>query len=151
MVQLRTRKREIRRDGGNHHEKMGHKTISCASQFTIPNTAGTSPDPACNNTNTRSHQPNQASRTTDFSYPLWSCTSFSFSSPMSLFIIHNWSIIAEHKVSSSLSISQCHDQELTPSRAYTEVQHPPKIDSLPFNPMMTSWPLKVASLFGVPP
>ena len=67
MVELSTRKREIRGDGGNHHEKLGLKRISCASQLTIPDTAGTSPDPAVNNTNTRSSKPNQASRTPDFS------------------------------------------------------------------------------------
>jgi len=67
MVELSTRKREIRGDGGNHHEKLGLKRISCASQLTIPDMAGTSPDPAGNNTDTRSSKPNQASRTPDFS------------------------------------------------------------------------------------
>jgi len=63
MVELSTRKREIRGDGGNHHEKLGHKRVSCASQLTIPDTAGTRPDPACDYTYTRSSKPNQASRT----------------------------------------------------------------------------------------
>jgi hypothetical protein len=85
-----------------------------------PNTAGTSPDRACNYTDTRSSEPNQASHTRDFSYPLVSSASFSSSSPMSLFLAHNSTIIAEHNVKSSLSISQCHDHELTPSTAYTE-------------------------------
>jgi len=67
MVELSTRKREIRGDGGNHHEKLGLKRILCASQLTIPDTAGTSPDPAGNDTDTRSSKPNQASRTPDFS------------------------------------------------------------------------------------
>ena len=67
MVELRTKRREIRGDGANYHEKLGIQRISCASQFTIPDMAGTSPDLACNNTNTRSSQPNQASRTPDFS------------------------------------------------------------------------------------
>ena len=67
MVELSTRKREIRGDGGNHHEKLGLERISCASQLTIPDTAGRSPDPANNNTNLRSSKPNQASRTPDFS------------------------------------------------------------------------------------
>jgi len=67
MVELSTRKREIRGDGGKHHEKLGLKRISCASQMTIPYTAGTSPDPRGNNTGTRSSKPNQASRTPDFS------------------------------------------------------------------------------------
>jgi len=128
MVDLRTRMREMRGDGGNYHEKLGLKRISCASQLTIPDTAGTSPDPACNYTDTRSSQPNQASHTPDFSYPLVSSTSFSSSSPISLFLVHNSNIITEHKVKLSLSISPCHDHELTPSTAYTEysihrVQH----------------------------
>jgi len=74
MVELSTRKSEIRGDGGNHHEKLGLERISCASQLTIPEMAGTSPDPAANNTDTRSSKPNQASskpnqasRTSDFS------------------------------------------------------------------------------------
>jgi len=67
MVELSTSKTDIRGDGGNHHEKLGLKRISGASQFTIPDTAGTSPDPAGNNTDTRSSEPNQACRTTDFS------------------------------------------------------------------------------------
>jgi len=111
---------EKERDGTNHLEKMGLKRISCASQFTIPGMAGTSPDPACNNTDTRSSQPNQPSRTPDFSYPLVSSTSFSSSSPISLFLIHISTIIAEHKVKSSLSISPWHDHELTPSTASTQ-------------------------------
>jgi len=137
MVELRTRKREMRGYGGNHHEILGLKRISCASQLTIPDTAGTSPDPACNITDTRSFQPNQAcdytdtrssqpkqaSRTPDFSYPLVPSTSFSSSSPISLFLVHNSSIIAEHQVKSSLSISPWHDHELTRSTSTHRVQH----------------------------
>ena len=143
MVELRTRKREMRGYGGNHHEKLGLKRIQCASQLTIPDTAGKSPDPACDYTDTMLLQPNQASRTRDFSYPLVSSTSFSSSSPISLFLVHNSTIIAEHKVKSSLSISPCHDHELTPSKAYTEhciqrVLHHPKIVCLPFILMIAS-------------
>jgi len=123
-----------RGDGTNHHEKLGLKRISCESQFTIPDMAGMRPDPVCIITNTRSSQPNQASRTPDFSYPLVSSTSYSSSSPISLFLIHISTIIAEHKVKSSLSISPWHDHELTPSTAYTEysihrVQHTPNTAS----------------------
>jgi len=130
--------------------------MSCASQLTIPDMAGTSPDPARTNTDTRSSQPNQASHTPYFSYPLVSSISFSSSSPISLFLVHNSTIIAEHIVNSSLSIFSWHDHELTPSTAYTEysihrVQHPPKIVCLPFILMITSWPLNVASASGVPP
>jgi len=111
---------------GNHHEKLGLTRIECASQFTIPDMAGTTPDPAGKNTDTRSSKPNQASRTPDFSYPLV------LSIFVHIFIPHlSFSaIITEHEVKSSLSISPCHDNELTPGTAYTEysmhrVQHTP--------------------------
>ena len=126
MVELRTRKREMRGYGGNHHEELRLQKISCASQFTIRNTAGMSPDPVCNNTDTRSSQPNQTSRTPDYSYPLI-ITSFLSSSPISLFFVHNSTIIAEHKVKSSLSISPCHDHELTPSTALTKYSIHPRL------------------------
>jgi len=130
MVELRTRKREMRGYVGNHHEKLGLKIISCARQFTIPDTAGTSPNVASNYTDTYSSIPNPASRTPDYSYPLVSSPSFSSSSHISLFLVHNSTIIAEHNINSSLSISSCHDHELAPSIAYTEysinrVQHTP--------------------------
>jgi hypothetical protein len=67
MVELSTKQREIREDGRNHDEKLGLERISCASQLTIPDTAGTSPDPAGSNTDTRFSKPNQVSRTSDFS------------------------------------------------------------------------------------
>jgi len=63
MVELRTRKREMRGDGGNHHEKLGLNRILCASQLTIPDRAGTSPNLACNNTNMMSSEPKQVSHT----------------------------------------------------------------------------------------
>ena len=143
MVELRTRKREMRGYRGNHYENLRLKIIQCASQFTIPDTAGTSHNPACNYTTTRSSQPNPASRTPTFSFQLLSSTSFSSSSPISLVLVHNSTIIAEHKVKSSLTISPCHDHELAPSIAYTEysihrVQHPSKIVCIPFILMITS-------------
>jgi len=115
----------MRGDGGNHREKRGLQRISCASQFTVPNTAGTSPDPACNYTETRSSQPNQASHIPDFSYPLVSSTSFLSSSPSSLFLVHNSNIITEHKAKLSLAICPCYDHELTPSTSIHRVQHTP--------------------------
>jgi len=156
MVELSTRKREMRGYRGNHHQKLGLKRISCLIQFTISYTAGRSPVLESNYTDGRSSQPNEASRTPDFSYPLSSCTSFSSSSPISLFLFHNSTIIRDHKVQSSLSFSLWHDHELTPSTAYTQysihrVQHPPMIDCLPFILMITSWPRNVASASCMPP
>jgi hypothetical protein len=92
----------------------------CAREFTIPNTAGSSPNLACIFTDSRSSQPNQARCTPNFSYQLVSSTSVSSSSPISLFLIHNSSIIAENQVKSSLSVFPCHDHELIPSAVSTE-------------------------------
>jgi len=131
MVEFRIRKTVVRGYGGNHHEKRGLKIISCASQFTIPDTAGKSPDLACNYTDTRSSKPNLAGRTPDYSYQLVSSPSFSSSSPISLFLVDNPTIIAEHNVQSSLSISQYHDHELAPSKAYTEYSIHPRLFVFP--------------------
>ena len=49
--------------GGNVHEKLALIRISYPSQLTILDSPHTSPDPAFNYTDTRSSQPNQASRT----------------------------------------------------------------------------------------
>jgi len=72
--------------------------MPCASQFTIPNTAGRSRNPACNYTDTRFFLPNLACCTPDFSYPLVSSSSFSSSSPIPLFLFHTSIIITEYKV-----------------------------------------------------
>jgi len=143
MVEFRTRKREMKGYGGNLHEKRGLKIISCASQFTIPDTAGTRSNLACNFTDTRLSQPNPASHTPDYSYPLISSPSFLSSFPISLFLVHNSTIIAEHKVKLSLSILPCHNHELVPIIAYTEyrihrVLHPSQIVCLLFILLITS-------------
>jgi len=84
IVELRTRQREMRAHGGNHPEKLGLKRIWCASQCTIPNTAGTSPDPACDFSDTKSSQTNRPSRTRDLSYPVVPSTLFPSSFSISL-------------------------------------------------------------------
>ena len=81
MVELRTRNREMRGDGTNNHQKLEHNRISCASQFLIPDLVGTSSNLLCNNTETRSSKPIQASCTPAFSYPLVSSITFSTSPP----------------------------------------------------------------------
>ena len=130
MVELKT---SIRKQGvywGYHHEKLGLKTISWACQCIIPDTPITTPNTGCNYTDTRSSQPNQASSTPDSSYPLVSSTSFSYLSHISLILVHNSIIIAEPTVELSLSISLCHDHELTVRTVYAKysihrVQHSP--------------------------
>jgi len=120
MVKLRTRMRNMRAAGGNHHYKLGLQRSSCVTQLTISDSAGICPNLACHNTDTRSFQANQASHMSDLSYLLISSTSFLSASPISLFLVHNFTIIAENKVKSSLSVSPCHDHELTPCTAYTK-------------------------------
>jgi len=83
---------EMRGDWGNHHEKLGLKRISCASQFTIPDTVGTTPDPVGKNTDTRHSKPNQAGRTPDFPHPLISSHIVPIFIPISLFLVHNSTI-----------------------------------------------------------
>jgi len=73
----------------------------------------------------RCSQLNRASCTRDISYPLVFSIWFSFSSPTSLLLVVNSTIISEYKVKSSLSISPCHDHELTPSTSIHQVQHTP--------------------------
>jgi len=120
MVELSTRKREIRGNRENHHEKLQHKIISCAGQYTIPNMTGTSSNPAGNYTNMRTSKSNRESHTPDShicSYPPY-CShlhppSLSFSSttlPSS----------QKYKFKSLFSIYLCYDNEFTPCAAHTE-------------------------------
>ena len=127
IVELKFRKRGMRGDGISSWET-GTWRISCASQFTITDTAGTSADAVRNHINTRSSKPNHASRTPDFPYPLVASILFPSASPLSLFLVHTSIIIVECKVESSMSISPCHDHELTASTTYIkysihQVQH----------------------------
>jgi len=124
MVELRTRMREMRGDEGKNHEKLGLKRISCASEFTIPDPEGTSPNLAGNITDMRPSKPNQASHTPDFSYPLVSFLLFS-SSPISLFLVHKTTIIAEQSKVFPFYFSVLWswvntESSITPSAAYTE-------------------------------
>jgi hypothetical protein len=74
MVELGTRNREMRGVGRFHHKELEHKSILSATQFTIPDVAGTGTDVACNNTYAWSSLSNQASSTPDFSHLLLSST-----------------------------------------------------------------------------
>jgi uncharacterized protein (UPF0248 family) len=120
MGELRTRHRVKRGDGRNHPEKQELRRISCASQFTIPDTAGLKPDPACDSTHRRSSQHSRPSHTADFLYPLVFSILVSSCSPISLFLILNSTVIAEYTVQSTLTIAPCRDHELPPSIAYPE-------------------------------
>jgi len=130
VVEFGTRKIELRGDETNHSEKLGHRRITGVGQCSILGKAGTSSDLACNNTDNRSSQCNRVSYTLNFEYLLLSCTSFSFSSSISVFPIYNSTIIAEHKSSPpSLSLHamimswhwvQYFPIQHTPSTAYTK-------------------------------
>jgi len=76
--------------------------------------------------------------------------------PASYFLIHNSTIIVEHKFKTSISVCQSHDHELTRSTAYTQftiqwVPHPPKIVYLPLIFTITYWTLNVVLPWGLPP
>jgi len=120
MVKLRMRKREMRGYEGNYHENLELKRILCASQFTISNMAGMGPHPVYNNTDMRSSQPNQASDTPGYSYPLISTILFSSSSPISLFLVQDSIIIGDYRVKWSLSISPSHDDKSRLCTEYTK-------------------------------
>jgi len=120
MLELSTSKREIWGDGGNRHEELGLRGFCVRVNWLSPMRQVRLLIRRVITPITRSSQPNQASRTPDYSYLLVSSISLSSSSPFSLFLVHNSTIIREHKVKSSLSISPWHDHELTSSKAYTE-------------------------------
>jgi len=139
MVELRTGKREMRGDGTNHHEKLGLKRISCTSQLIIPDTAGMCPNRACNYTDMRSSQPNQASGTPDCSYPLVSSTSFSSSSPSHSFSFTTLPLSQNTKLSDPLlslhaMIMSLHRVQHTPSTAYTGYSIHPRLFVFPSFP-----------------
>jgi len=103
-----------------------------------------------------------------FSHFHWYPPYHSHLDPPSLFLVHISTIIAQHKVKSSLSISPCHDHAFTPGTsidqvpahqvpAYTEYsihwvrQHQPLIDCHTFILTNASQPLNKASASGLPP
>jgi len=95
-----------------------------------------------------SSKPKQGSCTPEFSDLLVSTTSFPSPSPISLILVQNSTIITEYKVKLSRSISPCHNDQVTPSTAYTKstayteysihqeysihwVQHTPRVQHTP--------------------
>jgi len=156
MVELSTRKREIRGDKGNHHEKLGLREFGVEVNWPSPIRRVRVPirrvitlirgllNPFRQVVLLISH-----SR----SYPAY----HSHLHPPSLsFLSTTLPLSQEHKVKSSLSISPCHHHELTLSAAYTEysihrVQNTPRMVCRPFILTISSWPLNVASAPAVPP
>jgi hypothetical protein len=131
MVELSTRMREIRGDGGNHHENMELERISCMSQLTIPDTAGTGHDPADNDTDTRSSGPNHEVVLLISHSRLYPPYRSHLHPPSLSFLSTTLPSSQEHKVKSSLCISPCHHHELTLSAAYTEYSIQQRLSVIP--------------------
>jgi len=129
MVELRTRKREMKEDTGTHHEKPGLEELgvwvnspSPIGQVWVPIRWAITPLQGL---------PNPIRQVVPLishirSYPAYHSHLY----PPSLLLAHNSTIIAEHKVKSSHSICPCHDHELTRCAACTEysvhrIQHNP--------------------------
>jgi len=119
MVELRTRKREMRADGGNHHQAVGLREyrvrVNLRSQiwqawapiWRLMTLIQGIPNPMRQVAPLISH--------IRFNPPYRSRLH-----PPYLFLILNSIIIAEDKVKSFLSIFPCHDHELTLCTAYTK-------------------------------
>ena len=161
MVELSTRKREIRGDEGNHHEKLGLREFrvrvnwpSRIRQVRVPIRRVITPIRGLPNpirqvvpliSHIRSYPPYHS----HLHPPSLSCSSTTQPSSENTKLSHP--SLSLHDM-----IMSWHQVQHTPSTAYTEysihrVQHPPKIVCLPFIPMITSWPLNVASTSVVPP
>ena len=160
MVELSTRKREIRGDGGNHHEKLGLREFrvlvnwpSPIWQVRVPIRRELTPIRGLPNpirqvvpliSHIRSYPPYRS----HLHPPSLSFSSTTQPSSQNTNLYHP--SLSLHAI-----IMSWHQVQHTPSTAYTEycihrVQHPPTIVFLPFIPMITSWPLNVASASGVP-
>ena len=150
---MRTRNRWMNWDTIDYCEIVGRMRSSCASQFTIPITAGTGPDSAGNTTNSKTSTLDLSCRTPAASYLLvFSIMSLS-PSPMSLSrpkLYHHYknTMLSHPALSLHAIIMSWHLVQHTPSVAYTElsihrVQHPPKIacDSLIFKNMTLILPM----------
>ena len=151
MVELSTSKRDIRGDRANYDEQLGLERIPCGSQLTIPDTAGTSTDPVGNYIHTWFSKPKQARHSADFSYPLVPFISCSSLSPISLFLIHNSTILTRTQSQViPLYLSMPWSWVITECSIH-RVQYTPNIVCHPVILMITSWPWNVASACSVPP
>jgi len=119
MIELRTRKREMKGDRGNHHGKLGLREFRVRVDLPSPieqiplliwrviTPIQGLPNPIIPIIPLISHI---------HSYPPYRSHLYS----QSLFVVHNSTIITENKVKSHLSISACQDHELTLCAAYTK-------------------------------
>jgi len=119
IAELRTRKRKIIGDEANHHERLRVEGILCASHFTIPDMAFTSPDHLGNKTQTMSAKLNQACHTPEMSHLLVSFICFPSLFPKLSFSCGSLTSYQEPQVQSTFSCSPCHDHEFPLSTAST--------------------------------
>jgi len=129
MVELRTRKWEMRGVWGNHHEKLGHREFRVQGHGPFEERLVRVPirrviTPIWGPLYSIWHGVHLLSHIC--CYPRY----HSNLHPPSLFLVHNSTIITEHKLKSSLSISPFQYQVLALSTAYAEysihqVQHTP--------------------------
>jgi len=160
------KERNERRLGKSSWET-GTQKISLTRKFTVPNTPGTSPVPAGDNTNTWSSKLHHAWCTPDFSYPLVSSVAFpsSFSISLSrphLNHYHKNTLLSNPSLCLYSMIMSWHWVQHIPNTAFTvysihQVLHTLSIAStqvclcsLWFS-WITSWPLNVASASSMPP
>jgi len=161
MVELRMRKKVMRKDATKNHEKQELKRISCESELTVPDTADRISNPVCNQIDTCLSTPTQGSCTPDLSYPLVSYilvpSSSSSVSFMSTSLSPSQNTKSRHpSASHHVIIISWHEVQRTPSTAYTDysiclVQYPLNIICHPFIIIIMSSPGNLTSAHSMPP
>ena len=156
MVELSTRNREIREDGGYHHDILGLGEFRMRINWPSPIRQVRLPiRPVITAIWGVPNPIRQAILLICHSH--WYPPYHSHLHPPALsFSYTTVPSSQEHIVKTSLSISPCHHHELPLSASYTKcsihrVQHTPTIVCRLFILTISSWPLNVASASGVPP
>ena len=150
MIELRTRKREMSGDGGNHLDKLGLRE-SCL-QVSLRSPIWHVRAPMLCVCTLILGLPNPIRQVVPLiPHILADPPNHSHISPSSLCLVLSSTINAEYKVKWYLFISPCHDHELTLCTGIHRVQHTGKIDCFPFILTITRRPLDVAWPSGMPP
>jgi hypothetical protein len=123
MPQFRTRITERRGDAGSHCETLRCNKVPPVSAFTICDMVGMHPNPASINTNAMSSELSIESHTPEFSSRLIISDWLLSPSPISLGRPQQ-TIITEHNVNPSISITWCHYHNLTPCTSETHYTIP---------------------------
>jgi len=176
-VELRIGRREMRRDGANHHEQLGYREFHV--QLNLPSPIWQVWVPICHAITPIDGLPNPIrqmvplichirfypSHCSHLHPPSLSFSSTTLPSSQNTMLCHpslplhsmitNWHWV-QHALTTAYHLYSIHRVQHTMSTAYTEysipqVQHPPTIVCVPFILMITCWPLNVASVSGMPP